>query len=67
MLIPRGIAIGVKLDTWFNPSLVLAIPVFVYSGMKILISLKALRAFNEELKVRELAKHKALSEGPVNV
>jgi hypothetical protein len=52
MLLPRGIAIWVKQDAWLNASLVLSIPLLVYSGMKILMSLKVLKAFNAERKLR---------------
>ncbi|MEC4242104.1 hypothetical protein [Pseudomonas sp. DSV-1] len=63
MLIPRGVAIGVKLDSWFNASLVLATPLLIYSGLKILMSLKVLRALNEELDSREHAQAQSTVRG----
>lgn len=66
MLFPRGIAIGVKQDAWLNASLVLSLPLLVYSGMKILMSLKVLKAFNEERKLREQMEEIALAEGLIN-
>lgn len=66
MLIPRGVAIGVKLDSWFNASLVLATPLLIYSSLKILMSLKVLRALNDELDSREHAQKKPTAKGGVN-
>lgn len=66
MLFSRGLAVGVKMDTWFNGSLVLSIPLIVYSGTKILMSLKVLKAFHAELNERKQAQAKVTAKGAIN-
>lgn len=61
-LFARGLAIGVKMDVWLNGSLVISLPLIVYSGMKVLMSRKVLKAFHAELKERQTA----TAEGAIN-
>lgn len=48
VLIPRGVAMGLKLGDWMNSNLFLGVPALLYSGMRLLMSLKVLKALNEE-------------------
>jgi len=48
VLIPRGLAMGLKLGDWLNSNLVLGVPVLMYSGMRLLMSRKVLKALNAE-------------------
>lgn len=66
MLFSRGLAVGVKMDSWLNGSLVLSVPLLVYSGAKILMSLKVLKAFHTELQERKQSKVNASAEGAIN-
>lgn len=66
MLFSRGLAVGVKMDAWLNGSLVLSLPLIVYSGTKILMSWKVLRVFHAELDGRRNAKAEATALGANN-
>jgi len=65
-LFSRGLAVGVKMNVWFNGSLVMSLPLIVYSGMKVLMSLKVLKAFHAELHERQNAVENAPAEGTIN-
>lgn len=65
-LFSRGLAVGVKMDAWLNGALVLSLPLIVYSGTKILMSWKVLKAFHAELDERKKAESAATAEGATN-
>ncbi|MDZ5605241.1 hypothetical protein SJI00_20930 [Pseudomonas sp. RP23018S] len=48
VLIPRGVAMGLKIGDWMNSNLFLGVPLLLYSGMRLMMSTKVLKALNEE-------------------
>lgn len=65
-LFSRGLAVGVKMDVWLNGSLVMSLPLIVYSVMKVLMSMKVLRVLHAELDERQQAAKNTTPEGVIN-
>lgn len=63
IMLPRGLAIAIKVGEWLNGPLCLAIPVLLYGGMRAAVSMKVLANLSAEVSRRSGSSVKAASTG----